>query len=356
MPARGGADIVRVLVTGGAGFLGGHLRACLRREGIDVRVLDRVAGEEEAGAAGAAGAGDVRSDVRDRGALERAMAGVDAVVHAAFASPQQSLEVIRSVNAGGTAAVCAAALAGGARRLVLVSSTIVTWPPRPHPLLRSSPLGRLDAYRASRVEAEAIASQHAGRGLSVAIVRPKTFIGPGRVGAFALVFEAVRRGHTVLVLGHGRNRYQLLDVRDLADAVRRLAGDEATGTFSLGAREFGTVATDLQSLLDHARSGARLRLVRGGWTRAALRAVELAGLPPLSEWHQACARGRDSIVDTSAAEARLGWRPRRSNAEALIDAYDWYAARVAAAGSAPTTHPVPLAHRLLAAGARLLPR
>jgi nucleoside-diphosphate-sugar epimerase len=57
----------------------------------------------------------------------------------------------------------------------------------------------------------------------------------------------------------------------------------------------------------------------------ALRALELARLSPLAEWHYKTAY-RDSFVDVSRAERLLGWRPRLSNAQALIETYDWYLA------------------------------
>ena len=56
---------------------------------------------------------------------------------------------------------------------------------------------------------------------------------------------------------------------------------------------------------------------------------------------------RDSVVDTSRAEKELGWSPQSGNVQALCDAYDWYVEAVTASGTAPTTHPLPLAHRIL---------
>lgn len=342
----------RVLITGGAGFLGLHLAERFRRHGAAVRLLDVAPAPDWA--AGLA-VEHVRGDVRDPAAVASAMDGVDAVVHAAFAPPREAPAIIRSVNVEGTRTVVEMARTRGVSRVVLVSSTIVLKPRHVHPLLPNSPLTRLDHYRASRLEAERVGEEHAARGLSLAVAHPKTFVGPARVGAFALLFEAVRLGRPVPVLGAGRNRYQLLDVRDMAEGLRLLAGSRGGGVFCFGAREFGTVREDLQVLLDHARTGARLRFVPARLARVGLRAMELAGIVPLSEWHQATARGQDSMVDISRAERELGWRPARSNARALADAYEWYATTFARSGAARTTQPVPRAHRVLARLASLLP-
>lgn len=334
----------RVLITGGAGFLGGHVARRFRREGIQVRLLD-VSGTPDW--AGAVGVEHVVGDVRQPAAVAAALEGVDAVVHAAFAPPRHPVELIYSVNVGGTRTVCEQAMARGVRRMVVVSSTIVLKERRVHPVFRDSPLTRLDAYRASRAEAEGVAESYARRGVPVAVARPKTLVGPERVGAFAILFECVRLGRAVPVLGDGWNRYQLLDIRDMADGIHLLATSEAGGVFSFGAREFRSAREDLQALLDHARTGARLRFIPRSVARVALRGMELANIAPLSEWHYMSARGEDSVVDISRAERELGWRPERSNARALVEAYDWYVESLRATGTARTTHPLPRAHQTL---------
>jgi len=326
-----------VAVTGGSGFLGSHLADRLQAAGVAVRTLDVVPG-------GPASAGDHRVvDVADEKALAAALVGVDGVVHAAYAPPRLGAARLRAVNVDGTRNLCQSARAVGARRVVVVSSTIVERAPRPHPV-SASPLARLEAYRATRLEAEAIALAAAGPDLDVAVARPRTFLGPGRVGAFALVFDLVRRGAAVPVVGDGGNRYQLLDVRDLADALARLA-ERGSGVYALGATTLGSVADDLTALLEHAATGSRLRPVPRRLVRAGLLVMEKAGLVPLSEWYQEGARGRDSVVDVTRARNDLGWEPTRSSARALIDAYDWYVDEVRRRSAAPTTHPVPRSHR-----------
>ena len=269
------------------------------------------------------------------------------VVHAAFASPRQSQEVIRNVNVGGTRNLCSGALAGGVRRFLLISSTIVLKQRRVHPLFQNSPLTRLDLYRKSRVEAETLASEYGSKGLPVVIVRPKTFFGPERVGAFAIIFECIRLGKPVPVLGNGQNRYQLLDIRDMAEGIRLLVATDANGVFFFGARSFHTIREDLQMLLDYADTGARLKFVPGAIARVILRGMELAAVVPLSEWHYMSASNKDSVVDISRAEQELGWQPERSNAQALVEAYDWYVKSMTATGAARTTHPVSLMHQAL---------
>lgn len=335
---------MRVAVTGGAGFLGRDVVTRAIADGHDVTVVDRA----EQPAALPAEVEYRRADVRDRDALHDALDGAGAIVHAAFAPPYWPEPDMRAVNVDALTHVMTAAAELDAS-VVLVSSTIVERAPRPRPLLRHSGVARLEAYRATRIEAEAVASQWADR-VRVAIARPKTFVGPGQVGAFALVFSLVRDGAVVPLLGDGRNRYQLVDVRDLADGIVRLAAtDTARGVYHFGAAEFSTVGDDLAALIAAAGTSARVVHVPRHVAGVAVGAIDRVGIAPLSEWHHMNATGRDSIVDIGRARADLGWEPAHSNSAALVDAYRSYTA-----DRVRTTHPVPWSHRALAGVARAL--
>jgi len=133
----------------------------------------------------------------------------------------------------------------------------------------------------------------------------------------------------------------------MAEGIRLLAGSQAEGVFFFGALNFGTIREDLQSLLDHAQTGAHLRFVPQMVARIGLRGMELAGIVPPSEWHYMSAWSRDSVVDVSRAVEELGWRPRWSNKEALRNAYDWYVESIRACGTAESIHPLPRSHRTL---------
>lgn len=287
----------------------------------------------------------MQGGVCDADAVARATHGVESVIHAAFGSPRQSPYALRTVNVDGTRMVFESAREAGVQRFVLISSTIVERLPRRHPCLPRSGLSRLDDYRAYRAEAETWLLQQSGP--PVAAVRPKTFLGPGKVGAFAMIFDAVRIAGAVPVLGTGANHYQLLDIRDMAEGVRRLEATTNKGVFHFGAENFGTVREDLQALIVHAGSGARLHFLPATLARNGLRGVELAGVTPLSEWHYCSAWGQDSVVDISRAQQELGWHPARSNARALTEAYDAYNVAMRDIGHIDTTHPIPASHKLL---------
>jgi nucleoside-diphosphate-sugar epimerase len=331
---------VLVAISGGAGFLGLHLGRRLLADGHAVRTLD-VAPLEEGDFE--SHVEELRGDVRDAAAAARLVAGADVVVHAAAALPiQVSQQAIRSVNVGGTATLFAAAREAGVRRTILISSTAVYGVPDHHPLYEDDPLVGVGAYGASKIAAEELALAFSDRGLQTVIVRPKTFIGPERLGVFEILFDWIREGRRIPILGDGENRYQLLAVEDLVEAlVRCFDADRIVGeAINIGAARFGTVRDDLEALIDHAASGSRLRPVPARPAEVALRGLELLRLSPLAEWHYRTAH-RDSFVAVDKARDLLGWEPRLSNAQTLAATYDWYLGHRESLGRTGTTHRAP---------------
>src|SRR5438046_2257687 len=238
---------MRWAITGGAGFLGLHLARRLLADGHEVRTLDLAPLDDPELERSVE---ELRGDVRDPSATARLADGADVLVHAAAALPiQASREGIRSVNVEGTAVVFAAALEAGVRRAVLISSTAVYGIPKHHPLREDAPLVGVGHYGESKIDAERVARRAARRGLETVIIRPKTFVGPERLGVFEILFDWIREGRRIPILGDGSNRYQLLAVSDLVDAVVRSADAPVAGeALNVGAAEVGTGQAGLENL------------------------------------------------------------------------------------------------------------
>jgi nucleoside-diphosphate-sugar epimerase len=321
-------------ITGGSGFLGLHLSRRLLQDGHAVRSLDLIAGDQP-------GVEEIVGDVRDPSVARRLCRGADVLVHAAAALPVSGpRQTIRSVNVQGAATVLAAAAESDVRRVVFISSAVVL--PRP-----------IEAYGEAKAEAERLCRDFAARGLAVTILRPQAFLGPERLGVFGILFRWIAEGRRIYTIGPGSNRYQLLDVEDLVEAILLAAERPVAGEpLALGARNFGTVAEDLRALIDHAGSSSALTPLPAGPARALLRALDLAGISPLSEWHYRTA-DRDCFVDIAAAERSLGWSPRFSNRETLARGYDWYVADRPAEPATGRTHRTDWNEKALAALRRL---
>jgi nucleoside-diphosphate-sugar epimerase len=313
---------MRYLITGGAGFLGINLCRHLLERGASVRTLDIAPFSYPERSAVDVLVGDVRSAE----AVERAMGDVDIVVHAAAALPLAPAAEIISTTVQGTRLLLGSALAHQVQRFIFISSTAVYGIPDHHPLVEGDRLAGVGPYGQSKIDAEALCVECREQGLTISVLRPKTFVGPERLGAFELLYDFAYCGKGFPVLGSGNNRYQLLDVEDLCRAIELCATAErqrVNDTFNVGAKDFGTLREAFQAVLDHAGYGGRVISLPAGPAIALLRALEALRLSPLYRWIYETA-DKDSFVSIERIERQLGFTPRYSNREALIRNYDWY--------------------------------
>ncbi|MGH2346320.1 MAG: NAD-dependent epimerase/dehydratase family protein [Chloroflexota bacterium] len=333
--------MAKYLITGGAGFLGINMVRWLLGRGHEVVTLD-LAPFDYQDARDKVTA--ITGDIRDPATVDRAMEGVDIVVHTAAALPLYSKKDIYTTDIGGTKTILAAAQAHAVDRVIHISSTAVYGIPDHHPLREDDRLDGVGAYGRAKIRAEEACLRYRARGMCVPILRPKSFIGPERLGVFALFYDWAADGRGFPMLGSGRNRYQLLDVEDLCDAIYLAATlDRAVvnDTFNIGAKEFTTMREDYQAVLDEAGHGKHIRPLPAGPAILALRLLEALHLSPLYKWVYETA-SKDSFVSIEKAERLLGWHPKYSNKAALVRNYHWYLANLSSfEHSAGVSHRVP---------------
>ena len=310
------------LITGGAGFLGINLARNLLARGhrvISYDIADFSYPERSQ-------ITEVTGDIRNPKSLSRAMKGVDIVIHTAAALPQYKPQDIYTTDIDGVRNVLQAALDANVQRMVHVSSTAVYGIPDHHPLLETDKLDGVGPYGEAKVKAEEICQEFRDKGLCVPIVRPKSFIGPERLGVFALLYDWAKDGRNFPVLGSGNNRYQLLDVEDLCDAIYAcctLPKEQVNDVFNIGAKQFTTLKEDYQAVLDAAGKGRKIVSIPAAPAIWTLRLLEKMNLSPLYRWVYETVT-EDSFVSIEKAERVLGYQPKYSNKDALLRNYKWY--------------------------------
>jgi nucleoside-diphosphate-sugar epimerase len=307
------------LITGGSGYFGSLLRDRLRAAGQVVRVFDLTDADDRP-----AEVEFVRGDVRDEAGLAKACAGCEVVYHCVAQVPlAKDARLFESVNVLGTENLLRAARQAGVRKVIYLSSSAVFGAPKANPVTEETAPSPGEAYGRAKLAGERLCARSAQAGLDVTVIRPRTIMGHGRLGIFQILFEWIREGANVPVLGTGENRYQFVHADDLADACLLAAGRPGAAIYNCGAERFGTMREVLEQLCAHAGTGSRVKSVPMAPAVALMNLTSALGLSPLGPYHSLM-YGRSLYFDIRKATEELNWRPRFSNNEMLVQSYDWY--------------------------------
>jgi UDP-glucose 4-epimerase len=286
---------MRILVTGGAGFIGSHLVDALLGRGAEVAMADHLQRSPKPwfGEALLRGAQLFVADVRDLTAIRPAFAAArpEVVLHLAA-----QVDVRRSiadpafdaqVNVAGTVSVLEAALEVGARRVVMASTAAVYGDPHDLPTDEDAPIAPLSPYGTSKAAAEWYLGQYRRlHGISTLALRMANVYGPrqdphGEAGVVSMFCGARAAGERATVFGDGRQTRDYVYVDDVVEAWLAAATSDVTGALNISTGVETSVRELAQALdLDYELAPGR------------------AG-----EIERSC-------LDPSAAAAALGWQPR----------------------------------------------
>ena len=317
---------IKIYISGISGFLSINLVRYLRANGYDdisgIDLVNFTYPERDK-------ITFTQGDIRDRDAVLRSMADTDIVIHTAAALPLYTPEDIYTTDVIGTRILLEQAVEYGVKRFIHISSTAVYGVPDHHPLYETDPVDGVGAYGEAKVQAEAVCEEFRAGGMCVPIIRPKSFVGPERLGVFAIFYEWASEGKGFPMIGSGSNRYQLLDVQDLCRAIHAcmtLPEAEVNDNFNIGAGEYTTMRQDYQAVLDEAGFGKRIVPFPARPVILTLKVLEALKLSPLYPWIYETA-SKDSFVSIEKAQQVLGFNPQYSNQDAMIRNYSWYLAK-----------------------------
>ncbi|RKX29741.1 MAG: NAD(P)-dependent oxidoreductase [Candidatus Zixiibacteriota bacterium] len=316
----------RVLITGGAGYLGYHLAQNLPYRDIAFLAANDIAPFIKSDYPDDALL--VQQDVRDADGMYRLIHDnkIDIIIHTAAALPLWKREDIFSTNISGLRNTLEQARKCNVERFIFISSTAVYGVPEKHPLVETDELIGVGAYGETKIEGEKICTEFRDQGMCVTVIRPKTFIGTARLGVFQILYDWVDSGKRIPIIGKGENLYQLLEVTDLVEAIFLAASVDpelANDVYNIGAQHFDKVKIDVGALCDFAGSGARVRPTNATLVKGTLAFFEFLRISPLYKWIYGTA-DKDSYVSTEKVEKKLGWKAKFSNEDALISSHRWY--------------------------------
>lgn len=313
----------RVFVTGASGFIGRALLARYRALGVEVRGVDLRADPAWDVVAG---------DLGEPGPWQQHAAGSDLVVHtAAVVSNVAPPEAYRRLTVGGVRRALDAAVAGGARRFLHVSSCGAYGWHRPPDADERTPITVLsgNAYQDAKAASEHPAlAAHASGEIACTIVRPSDVYGPGSRPWVLIPLEMIKRGLFFLP-AHGRGLFAPVYVDDLVDGIVLAAGLEASagqifnllGVAPVAAAEFFSY---------HRRWAGRSGPPRSFSTPVALRiaglvsgAARRAGRPTEASRESMLMLSKEHVPSMAKARRMLGYLPRVDLAEGMRRTEEW---------------------------------
>jgi nucleoside-diphosphate-sugar epimerase len=308
-----------VLITGGSGFFGSLLARHLVAAGDTVRNFDIAAPDDPL-----ADIEFVKGNILDRKVLREACEGVDVVFHNVAQVPlAREKHLLERVNIDGTANLLDAARDAGVGKVVHTSSSAVFGIPASNPVYEDTQPRPVELYGRAKLRAEGLCHDAASRGLDVTIIRPRTILGHGRLGITSILFDWVADGAPAFVLGRGDNKYQFVHALDLAEACRLASERSGPTVYNVGAADFGTMRETLEALVDHAATGSKVRSLPMRPAIVAMKALSRLNLAPFAPYHWLL-YGESLWFDVSKARKELGWEPRYSNRDMIIESYDWF--------------------------------
>lgn len=228
---------MKILVTGGTGFVGSHVCRQLMAGGHQVRLLVRSIDKAQAyyQPLGEGMPELVSGDVTDAASVQAALLDCDGVVHAAAGTPIQmeSLEQMFAVNVGGVKNVVGSALQCGIKHIVCISSiTAIFNEDASRVTVDAPPADSSMPYGQSKVEAEYYLRELQAQGAPISIVYPGGIIGPDDPG-FSDTFKALKHRIENGFRIFGDGGMQHVDVRDLSALVCALVIDGGAGRYLL---------------------------------------------------------------------------------------------------------------------------
>lgn len=306
-----------MLITGGAGFTGTHLVNKLFKFGERVRVLDIK--DTTFGC----NVECIKGDIRDVNIVNSACKGVDVVFHTVAVVPisRSSKERFEDIIVNGTENLLRACEKNNVRKVIHMSSSAVYGIPK-SPADEHSALNPIGNYGRAKLKAEQVCYKHM-KNLDITILRPRAIVGKGRLGLYGILFDWIKSGKKVYIIGSGNNKYQMLSIDDLVDACLLSINKGSNEIFCLGSSDFLTVREELELLIKHANTNSKVVSINKDLVKFTLKTFDFVGLSPMVSWHY-MGGGEDFVFDITKARKILDWNPKVSDVEALIEAYDWF--------------------------------
>ena len=305
--------VKKVLVTGASGFLGQRLVEILISRGCWVVGVDTISStfiDENYTF--------IQGSVADFELMKKLTVDVDEVYHLAARVPLAARDrdfLDSNVLSPGIVAKCCAI--NGVSSMLLVSSSAVYGLGRGYEYREEDQTLPFEPYGRSKLAGEESATRELGNNTKLVILRPRTILGPSRLGIFATLFDWVEKGINVPVFGNIGYGLQFIGVDDMVDAMI-ITQSKGVGTYNVGAVKYSSLSEVLKTLITTNDSSSKVVKFPLIFISALKLAYNLK-LSPFTPWHVQ-GYAKCLTVNTDKLQA-LGWNPKNTTDSILIENY-----------------------------------
>jgi dTDP-glucose 4,6-dehydratase len=332
---------MRHFIIGGDGFVGRQLAADLIASGEEVVVADI----QRKNLSDMMKLRFVQIDVRDRSTLDALDFKPEDVVYnmaAKMLSPivtrAERHEFFWPVNFHGVQNLLDRMEKTGCNRLVQFTTDMIYGHTHDIPKPESARKEPLGEYGLSKLATENLCIEWRKKGFQISIFRPRLIIGPGRLGILVKLFKLIDMNLPVPMIGNGRNPYQFISVFDCASAAAAAwRGGFPNKEYNLGSNTPPPIRKLLGDLIKEAGSKSFLIPTPAPLVKLTLTALDAINMP-IMDPEQYLIADETCILDTSALQNDLGWKPLHRDEDMLKAAYREYRAAKATNSNAQSLH------------------
>jgi len=310
-----------VLITGGAGFFGGILKRFLLERGFFCLSIDLEPDNDSHERLVS-----VQGDIRDTRTLDNLFDQnrIEAVFHCAamLAHEVRDKTLLWQSNVKGTRNIAEMCRVHGVSKVIYTSSNCLWGKNFGRPVTEDDLPEPVEIYGKSKWEGEKILQSFSGDFHSV-VFRCPTIIDAGRIGLLGILFEFIREGKKVWVVGDGSNRYQFVYAGDLVRACVCALDYQDSDVFNIGSDTVPSLRETYEHVISCAGTSARVACLPKAPTVFLMKLAYVLGLSPLGPYQYGMI-SEDFIFDTSKIKKVLGWSPTMTNERMLQKAYEFY--------------------------------
>ena len=158
---------------------------------------------------------------------------------------------------------------------------------------------------------------------SCSIIRPRPVVGKGRLGIFEILFDWVIDNKKIPIIGSGNNIFQFAHIDDLVDVSIETADRNISGIFNIGTDTYSTIKEDLNKSFEIIGSKSRVLPIPKFICVPSLFLLDKINLSPLSSWHYLSYSWEFHYALDETFKV-LNWRPKYSNTDMIVEAFNWY--------------------------------